>query len=89
MSRVTSGLLIAVAFAAGLLLGGFVLAASTWALLLAAVAAVVLSLVIGLVSEYEHRVESERERRAIARSRRLHSQHPLSSRYGGDQFDIR
>ena len=85
----TRSLLFALAFVSGLLLGGFVLAASSWALILAAVSAGVLALVFGLVSEYEHRVDSERERRAIARSRRLHSQHPLSSRYGGDQFDIR
>jgi len=89
MNRVGIWLGVALAFAAGVTLGGFVLYASAAALVLAAVAAVVLALVIGLVAEYDYRTIGERERRERDRMRRLHSEHPLTQRYGGsDRFDI-
>jgi len=89
MNRVTAWLGVALAFAAGVTLGGFVLYTSALALVLAAVAAVVLALAIGVVAEYDYRTIGERERRERDRMRRLHSEHPLSQRYGGsDRFDV-
>ena len=88
MNRIIAWLGMALAFVAGVMLGGFVLYASTVAIVLAAVAAAVLALAIGVVAEYDYRTIGERERRERDRMRRLHTEHPLTQRYGGDRFDV-
>jgi len=88
MNRLAMPMYLATAFVIGLLLGGFVLASSTWALALAAVAAGFFGVMFGVVSMFESRAADERERRDQERLRRLHSEHPLSTRYGGDRFDV-
>lgn len=58
-------------------------------LVLAAAVIVAVALLIPVrLDRRTARLREEHERARAERMRRLHSQHPLSMRYGGDRFDV-